>query len=178
MKIAFVGTINVGKTTLVNALAELPQFKDYKIATERSKYLRDLGIPLNTDSTLKGQMIFGAERASELFHENLLTDRSIIDVMAFTNLAKSISTFEKQEFEFLYSNIIGDYDYVFYISPEGIEIEDNGVRATDPKYRLEIDNEIKTLLGDYIMSIKNYHEISGSTPERIKQILEIIKASE
>jgi hypothetical protein len=36
------------------------------LATERSKYLRDLGIPLNTDSTLKGQIIFLAERASEL----------------------------------------------------------------------------------------------------------------
>ena len=33
MKIGFVGTVSVGKTTLVNSLAELPQFKDYKIAT-------------------------------------------------------------------------------------------------------------------------------------------------
>ncbi len=55
MKIGFTGTVSVGKTTLVNALKEFPEFKDYKFATERSKYLRDLGIPLNTDSTLKGQ---------------------------------------------------------------------------------------------------------------------------
>ncbi len=38
--------MSVGKTTLVNALKELPEFKDYFFATERSKYLRDLGIPL------------------------------------------------------------------------------------------------------------------------------------
>ncbi len=49
MKIGFCGTVSVGKTTLVNALKELPEFKDYYFATERSKYLRDLGIPLNTD---------------------------------------------------------------------------------------------------------------------------------
>jgi GTPase SAR1 family protein len=58
MKIGFCGTMSVGKTTLVNALAELPEFKNYKSTTERSKYLMELGIPLNTDSTVKGQAIF------------------------------------------------------------------------------------------------------------------------
>ncbi len=71
MKIGLVGTMSVGKTTLAKALGELDQFKDYSVQTERSKYLRDLGIPLNTDSTLKGQFVFLAERASELFHNNL-----------------------------------------------------------------------------------------------------------
>jgi len=66
MKIGLCGTMSVGKTTLVNALKETPQFRDYKFATERSKYLRDLGIPLNTDSTLKGQTVFLAERCAEL----------------------------------------------------------------------------------------------------------------
>ena len=55
MKIGFCGTMSVGKTTLVNALKELPEFKDYHFRTERSKHLMNLGIPLNTDSTLKGQ---------------------------------------------------------------------------------------------------------------------------
>ena len=34
--------------------------------TERSKFLMEQGIPLNTDSTLKGQTIFLAERCAEL----------------------------------------------------------------------------------------------------------------
>ena len=50
MRIGMAGTVSVGKTTLVKAMAELPQFKDYYVATERSKYLHDLGIPLNTCS--------------------------------------------------------------------------------------------------------------------------------
>ena len=58
MKIGLCGTMSVGKTTLVNALKDLPLFKNYNFATERSKYLNDLGIPLNTDSTLKGQTVF------------------------------------------------------------------------------------------------------------------------
>ena len=58
MKIGLCGTMSVGKTTLVNALRAHDFFKNYETATERSKYLMSLGIPLNTDSTLKGQFIF------------------------------------------------------------------------------------------------------------------------
>jgi deoxyadenosine/deoxycytidine kinase len=81
MKIGLCGTMSVGKTTLVKALKKLPQFKDYKFATERSKYLNDLGIPLNTDSTLKGQTVFLAERCAELMKQNIVTDRTVFDVM-------------------------------------------------------------------------------------------------
>ena len=78
MKIGFCGTMSVGKTTLVNELKKFPEFKDYTFRTERSKYLRDLGIPLNTDSTLNGQTVFLAERAAELLQENIITDRTVI----------------------------------------------------------------------------------------------------
>ena len=54
MKIGLCGTMSVGKTTLVKVLSKTDKFKKYKLATERSKYLRDLGIPLNTDSTING----------------------------------------------------------------------------------------------------------------------------
>ena len=64
MKIGLCGTMSVGKTTLVNALKETKQFKDYIFRTERSKFLMQQGIPLNTDSTLKGQTVFLAERCA------------------------------------------------------------------------------------------------------------------
>ena len=174
LKIGLCATMSCGKTTLIKALSQLPQFQDYFVATERSQYLRDLGIPLNTDSTIKGQMIFGAERASELMRDSLLTDRTIIDVISFTNLSTSISSSQKDRFESLFIDLISEYDYIFYISPEGLPIEDNGVREIDPKYRLQIDQEIQTLLRVYKSSIKNYKQISGSTEERNKQILETI----
>jgi len=170
MKIGFVGSISVGKTTLVNELAKLEQFKDYHIATERSKYLRDLGIPLNTDSTLLGQTIFLSERCSELLRDKVLTDRSIIDVMAFTNLSKSISLDEKLSFCDYASNFISLYDHIFYISPEGVELEDNGVRVVDAEYRDQIDIEIKYLLSTYGSKINKFHVISGTVEERIEQV--------
>ena len=173
-RIGFVGTVSVGKTTLVNALKELPQFKDYHFATERSKYLRDLGIPLNTDSTLKGQTVFLAERVSELMQDNLITDRTVIDVMAFTDASKSIGSLEKSLFKEYASNFINDYDYIFYITPKGVEIEDNGVRETNAEYRDLIDLTIQQLLKTYSNKIKNIYTISGPVNERVKQIIGII----
>jgi deoxyadenosine/deoxycytidine kinase len=174
MKIGFCGTMSVGKTTLVNALKNIPEFKDYYFATERSKYLRDLGIPLNTDSTLKGQTLFLAERAGELIRENVITDRTVIDVMVFTRLAKSIPYYQSDAFEELASQFIEEYDYIFYVSSAGIEIEDNGVRETDAEYRDLVDFSIKNFLNRYKHRIKHYRELKGSTEERIKVIQETL----
>jgi nicotinamide riboside kinase len=170
MKIGFCGTMSVGKTTLVNALQELPEFKDYQFRTERSKYLMELGIPLNTDSTIKGQIVFLAERASELMCENIITDRTVIDVIAFTKAAKSIDYHEAEDFIHLATRMLPEYDYLFYVSPEGVEIEDNGVRETDIEYRNLIDFIIKHQLDSNKWRIKNLVNIKGSTEERIAQV--------
>jgi nicotinamide riboside kinase len=174
MKIGFCGTMSVGKTTLVNALRELPEFAGYEFRTERSKYLRDLGIPLNTDSTLKGQIIFFAERSSELFAEDMITDRTIIDVMAFTRLAKSIPYFMADALNDAVSHLLREYDYIFYVSPEGVELEDNGVRTIDAKYRKEVDKEIQQLILKHKPKFKSYHELSGTTEERIEKIKQVM----
>jgi nicotinamide riboside kinase len=172
MKIGFVGTMSVGKTTLVKALSELPQFKDYYISTERSKYLRDLGIPLNTDSTLPGQLIFLAERASEVLREDVLTDRTAWDVCAFTLNANSINHYEKKVFTDAAILLRNYYDIVFYVDPEGVNIEDNGVRTTDLAYRNQIDTTINNLLMEYPPN--HLVKIKGTTEERIRMVLEAI----
>jgi nicotinamide riboside kinase len=174
MKIGFTGTMSVGKTTLVNALKELPEFAEYEFRTERSKYLRDLGIPLNTDSTLKGQIIFFAERSSELFVDDMITDRTVIDVMAFTRLANSIPYFMADALNDAVSHLIREYDYIFYVSPDGVELEDNGVRTIDAKYRNEVDKEIQSLILKHKSKLRNYTVLSGTTEERIEKIKQVM----
>ena len=174
MKIGLCGTMSVGKTTLVNALKELPEFTNYNFATERSKYLRDLGIPLNTDSTLKGQFVFLAERCAELMNENVITDRTVIDVMAFTKAAKSIEYYDAESFCDAAYKLLNEYDYIFYISPEGVDMEDNGVRETDLEYREIIDSIIQLTLDRYKWKIKNFHVLKGTTEERIQQMKEAL----
>ncbi len=175
MKIGLCGTMSVGKTTLVNELKKLEQFKDYEFATERSKYLMDLGIPLNTDSTLKGQTIFLAERVAELMKENVIMDRTVLDVIAFTNLASSIDFKDKEYFEDYARVFVGEYDYIFYIDPIGTTMEDNGIRETDLEYRERIDFAVIRAMNTYGHRCKNVHILKGTTSERIEQILDLVK---
>ena len=171
MKIGFCGTMSVGKTTLVNALAKLPEFKDYNSRTERSKHLMEMGIPLNTDSTLKGQFVFAAERASELLCDKILTDRTVVDVMAFCELSTSMTANESFYLNSALSHLIEDYDYLFFVSPIGVKMEDNGVRETNIQYREEINKKILDILD--LRGIK-YTTIQGTTEERIKLVKQTI----
>lgn len=164
--------MSVGKTTLVKALSELPEFEKYHVATERSKYLRDLGVPLNTDSTINGQLLFIAERSGELLHKDLITDRTVWDVSAFTMLAKSVDSAFKSTLVNTAMLLRDQYDVVFYIDPIGTNIEDNGVRETNLEYRTNINQEILRLLSLY--PPKKLVVIDGSTYDRMQTILKHI----
>jgi deoxyadenosine/deoxycytidine kinase len=172
MKIGLVGTMSVGKTTLAKALGETDRFKDHNVQTERSKYLSNLGIPLNTDSTLPGQFIFLAERATELLQPNIITDRTIWDVCAFTLSAKSISDSEKRAFVEAAMCLKDYYDVVIYVSPRGVDMENNGIRETDLGYRMKIDNAIQLALEEF--KPKRLISVEGTTDERIVTILQNI----
>ena len=170
MKIGLCGTMSVGKTTLVNALKKESKFKDYTFRTERSQYLNSMGIPLNTDSTLKGQLVFAAERSAELMQEKIITDRTIIDVMAFCALSKSMSKAEKLHINGVLWHLIKEYDIIFHINDLSVPMEDNGVRETNEDYRLAIHKKISSILGMHRHMPGKVVTISGTTEERINKI--------
>jgi hypothetical protein len=61
------------------------------------------------------------------------------------------------------------YDIVIYVSPRGVEMENNGIRETDLAYRVKIDAAIKMALQEY--KPKRLIEVEGTTKERISTIL-------
>jgi GTPase SAR1 family protein len=124
-------------------------------------------------NALKELEQFLAERCAELTSENIITDRTILDVMAFTWSATTISYQDKALFDDYAKAFISEYDYIFYISPDGIPVEDNGIRTTDIPYRGLIDSTIKALTQKYGDKVSNLETISGTTDERIQQILNI-----
>ena len=94
--------------------------------------------------------------------------------MAFAQCSKSMNYLEKDNFIHLAADLIHEYDYIFYVSPEGVEIEDNGVRETNAEYRQTIDHTIKFFMNKYIYRIKNLVEIKGNNEERIKLVREAL----
>jgi translation initiation factor 2 alpha subunit (eIF-2alpha) len=107
-------------------------------------------------------------------YDDIITDRTVIDVMAFTKAAKSIDYYEAEAFCDAAYKLVEEYDYIFYVSPVGVEMEDNGVRTTDLKYRETIDSIIHLILYRSSYKIKKLVELSGSTEERIAKIKETI----
>ena len=68
-------------------------------------------------------------------------------------------------------HLIKDYNYLFYVSPVGVKMEDNGVRETDIRYRDNINKKILEIL-DW-RNVK-YVTIQGTTEERIEQVKQTI----
>jgi hypothetical protein len=100
----------------------------------------------------------------------VLTDRTIWDVCAFTDNAKSIDVYAKYRYIELATCMGNQYDIVFYISSDGMEIEDNGVREINSEYRDVIDETIVALINRY--PPKRLINIKGTTEERIALVLE------
>ena len=104
--------------------------------------------------------------------ENIITDRTIWDVCAFTLSAKSISDWEKRDFITAAMHLREHYDLVIYVSPRGVNMENNGIRETDLGYRVKIDSVIKLALEEY--KPKRLIEVEGTTEQRIATILQNI----
>ena len=90
--------------------------------------------------------------------------------MAFAKASQSMTSLDAEKFCEFAGTLLSEYDYLFYISPEGVEMEDNGVRETDLKYREKIDDIIQNQLDFNKHKIKNCIKIKGTIQERITQI--------
>ena len=182
MRIGICGTQSTGKSTLVKALMEdnamfNSDLAEYKFFTERSKQLQSEGAPLNKKSTFNGQIIFAAERAKELMNKNMITDRTSIDVAAFTEAAPNISVHEKTGLTFTLLELTKQYDLIIYIPPV-IPLINNGVRDIDEEYRKQIDELIQKLLKHPNVVDKLYCLKSVDLMDRIKEVKAVMKFGE
>ena len=87
--------------------------------------------------------------------------------MAFANLSESMSANEKFYLSATIQPLMNEYDILFYVSPEGVEIEDNGIRETNAEYRAAVDKKIKKIIQ---MHRSNAITLKGTTKERIDQV--------
>jgi AAA15 family ATPase/GTPase len=167
MKIGFTGTAGVGKSTLVDALDYLGLTRAVNIQRILNKHCQ---FPINKNGNALSQSAISAHYALEvLTTDNYITDRTVIDTFAYM-FEGGLTSDEKTKIFNMYKSTIKEYDYLFYI-PIEFEPPEDGVRVTDIGYRTIIDKHILDIL-----KFQNtpFYTITGTVPERVQQIKEII----
>ena len=183
-KICMVGTHCSGKSTLVDALsAKMPEYPFIKEVAAR--------FPREERQHLVTQYaIMSAQIEEEMKHTFFISDRSVIDNIAYTtlNFEESIAgqtvldtvitrcrTFTKcllLEQEYMKAK---PYDLIVFID-EMFPIEDNGNRCLNEKFQKWIFDFLK---GEVVVSSETYGIpylcVTGSTEERVQAIVDTLQ---
>lgn len=164
MKIAIVGAMGVGKTTLANDLSDV---LDIKILPEIARKMIEEGYKLDKDVTPAIELeILKRQVALEETEEYFIADRGVIDVMAYSSVLFHDDMFLLNKIN--NQLCVTKYDIVFYI-PIEFPLEGDGIRSEDIKFQKRIDQEIR-----FTIEAFNWHKIKGDRDQRIKKAVKII----
>ena len=145
MKIAFIGTHGVGKTTLCYDLASMLKRKNVHVDVVK-EVARLSPLPINRKTSLEAQTwILTTQVAEEIRsasqHEVVLCDRSVLDNYAYMVLACG----RQRWLEGFVSHWMKTYDLLFKVPMCGAASAD-GVRDTDEFFMRSIDRLVDELL--------------------------------
>jgi nicotinamide riboside kinase len=147
MKIAFIGSHGVGKTTLCYDLAGL--LKRQGIHVDMVKEVARLSpLPINRKTSVEAQIwILMTQVAEEIrsgaYHQVVVCDRSVLDNYAYMMLACG----RQPPFERLVAYWIKTYDLLLKVPISGTPSAD-GVRDTDEFFMRAIDELVDRLLAE------------------------------
>lgn len=149
----------------------------YYISTGVTRALQVKGVNINESGNDVGQVAIMSARLDDLDYDNVLADRTLIDVLAYSEWLLDEEKLATTTFKTLceiVENNINRYDLILHIEPE-IALEDDGVRSTNEEYRTRIAQIIRGLIHD-IQSINenrvNIVRVTGTREERVQQVLE------
>lgn len=178
--ISFTGAQSSGKTTLLKKLQEEDKEKNFYFINEVTRALDTKVVKINNnaeDYNLTQSLIINSHidnffiQSSYVMGSDIIMDRCIVDGYIYTyhlyNEGK-VSHHIVKFAEYWFRQLISRYDYIFYTDPRDVELEDDGIRSTDIKFREEIIRLYdKYLLGFYY---PNVIVLSGSVEERLETI--------
>ncbi len=161
MKIAFIGTHGVGKTTLCYHLAGILKKKLGSVDIVK-EVARACPLPINRQTTLAAQSwILHSQIAMEIVsqdqNDNVICDRSVLDNYAYLVHAEGGHPLLDQ----LVTYWMATYDYLFKV-PVGLVLQKDGVRDADTEFQLAIDRLVDQMLQE--RGLRYYH-LSGSNRE-------------
>ena len=171
LKVAFVGTHGVGKTTLCFDLAA--QLKRLDLGVDLVKEVaRRCPLPINEDTTLDAQAwILHTQIAEEIEassqYEVVVCDRSVLDNYAYL-VARSG---RQPELEPLVLQWVRGYHALFKVPVTGAPAFD-GKRAVSPSFQQQIDETIDELVRDLGVTVHHLdpHDRSGWTVAALQHL--------
>ena len=152
LKLAFVGTHGVGKTTLCFDLAA--QLKRLDLGVDIVKEVaRRCPLPINEETTLDAQAwILHTQIAEEIeasaLYEVVVCDRSVLDNYAY--LVAKVG--RRTELEPLVRDWVRGYQALFKVPVLGAPTFD-GKRAVSPTFQQEIDHIIDELVAEFAVDV-------------------------
>ncbi len=152
LKVAFVGTHGVGKTTLCFDLAS--QLKRLDLGVDLVKEVaRRCPLPINEETTLDAQSwILHTQVAEELaacaMNEVVICDRSVLDNYAY--LVARVG--RRPALDAMVQDWIHGYDALFKVPVTSAPSFD-GKRAVSPAFQLEIDATLERLIDAFSVEV-------------------------
>lgn len=158
MKICVAGTHCVGKSTYIKDF--LQKWSMYK-SPEKSyrDLIKEKNLNINENGDEESQKIILNALIDQVTpyskDDNVIFDRSVLDNLAYTTwLALNGKVSEKflDETRTIVMQTLKLYDIIFFFPLtkfSKIEIQDDGIRSTDPLFREEIDNIFKAFQESY-----------------------------
>lgn len=170
MKIGVTGSHGVGKTTLSKLIAGRER---YKLLPETPRQALQLGFEINENTPIETEFwIFGKQLEMEkIAHDNYIADKCFIDLLAY---ARHIFSNKPDFIRVLYEitkKAVKNYDVVIYLPAGEFPIEDDGIRSTDLKFQLAIDELILEILKEFNV---NFLKVTGTPEERYRKAVEHI----
>ncbi len=171
MKVAFIGTHGVGKTTLCFELAAA--LKREGIHVDIVKEVARLSpLPINQKTSLEAQTwIFLTQMAEEIRassqNDVLVCDRSVLDNYAYLMLACG----RQPAIERFMHHWMKSYDLLFKV-PYGGQLAADGVRDTDTFFAEAVDQLVDKLLAE--RSLPHERLEPGARPSWIARVKQVV----
>ena len=151
MKVAFIGSHGVGKTTLCFELAALLKKRDRAVELVR-EVARFCPLPINRDTTISAQSwILHTEIAEELVAEHnaeiVVCDRSVLD-----NYCYLLQTGRAPMLEPLVRWWTGTYQLLVKVPIVG-SLQYDGLRDVDDVFQRAIDGKIEELVAEWAVPV-------------------------
>lgn len=170
MKIAVSGAHRVGKTTLVENLAEaLP---DYECTIEAYYELEELGISFSEEPVFEDYLVMLEHSINQISEsgENVIFDRCPLDMLAYI---QAVNRFKNFDIKILYQRVkdsMSEIDLLVFVPIEKPDLIDYS--ETDlPGLRDKVNEILNEWVSDFN---SNTIEVSGSPSARTEQVIKQI----